>query len=74
METIEIPKAEYEKLVKDINLLQDQELLKKLNEVVTALYEKKYGLYMGDYTDDLTETNLDNIKEWSESGDVWNEL
>lgn len=74
METIEIPKAEYEKLVNNSELFQNQELLSKLEEIISVLYERKFGLYLGDYTNDLTEANLNLIPEWKNGGSIWDAM
>lgn len=58
----------------ELKILRDQELLIKINNVIDALFENKYGLYLGNYTDDLTEASLNNVKEWIESGDSWNNV
>lgn len=74
METIEIPKAEYEKLVNSSELLQNHELLSKLDEIISVLYERKFGLYLGEYTNDLTEANINLISEWQVEGSVWDAI
>jgi hypothetical protein len=55
MKTIEIPEKEYEHLKEELKLLKDSELLRKINRLIDLLFQEKYGLYMGDYTNDLTE-------------------
>lgn len=52
---MEIPVSEYQRLQDELSMLKDTELLKKLNRLVDYLYQDKYGLYLGDNTDDLTE-------------------
>ncbi len=56
--TIEIPVEEYNAMKEEIALLKDQPLLKKVNRLVELLYEEKYGLYLGDDTNDLTESSI----------------
>jgi hypothetical protein len=51
---------EYEALKKELELLRNSPLLEKLNKLIDLLYEEKYGLYMHDYTDDMTEIILKN--------------
>ncbi len=67
MQTIEIPISEYQKLQEELSLLKDTELLKNVNKLVEVLYQDRYGLYMGDFTDDLTEHALDNAWEIEDS-------
>ncbi len=62
------------KLQSELVLLKNQELLQKINLMIDLLYESKYGLYMGDFTEDLTEITIDNMKEWESNGDVWNNV
>ncbi len=74
MNTISIPINEYKKMQNELVLLKNQDLLKQINEMIDLLYESKYGLYLGDFTDDLTEVTVENMKEWEEFGDVWNNV
>ena len=74
METIAIPINEYNSLINENKILKNQELLRKLNDVIDLMYESKYGLYLGNYTEDLTEFSVGGLKEWQVSGDVWNDL
>lgn len=74
MDTICIPVNEYKSLQDELKLLRDQELLQKVNDILDLMYERKYGLYLGDYTADLAEATANSIKEWQESGDIWNEI
>lgn len=74
METIKIPIEEYQNLQRENLLLKKQDLLVKVNQLIDILFERKYGLYLGDYTDDLTEASFQQVKEWNNSGEVWNEV
>lgn len=74
MEYIKIPEKEYKEMKEQLALLSDNEFIKKMNRLIDLIYEKKYGLYLGDYTEDLTEASIDNVKEWHESGDEWNDV
>lgn len=75
MENITIPLVEYQALLQQIKVLQDNQLLEKMNNLVDAIYENKYGLYMGDYTNDITKHSLNNMEEWQgENGDAWNSV
>ncbi len=57
-EQIQIPVAEYEAMKEELALLKDTPLLQKMNRLVDLLFEDKYGLYMGDFTGDLTEAAM----------------
>lgn len=70
MQTIEIPVSEYQNLKDELSLLKDSALLENVNRLIDLLYQDKYGLYMGDYTDDLTEGVMDEA--WEESSSEWN--
>ena len=74
MNTISIPINEYKKLQNELILLKNQELLQKINVIIDLLYESKYGLYMGNFTEDLAELTIDNLKEWESNGDVWDDV
>ncbi len=70
MQTIEIPISEYRSLVDELALLKDTALLENVNRLIDLLYQDKYGLYMGDFTDDLTEGVM--AEAWEESSIDWN--
>ncbi|MCX6257902.1 MAG: hypothetical protein NTW49_08420 [Bacteroidia bacterium] len=72
MQTISIPVNEFEALKKELELLRNSPLLEKLNNLIDLLYEEKYGLYMHDFTDDMTEYNID--KSWNDDTNVWNSI
>jgi hypothetical protein len=57
-QTVEIPVAEYNAMKEEIALLKDQPFLKKVNRLVELLYEERYGLYLGEDTNDLTEAAI----------------
>ena len=63
-EQIQISVAEYEAMKEELALLKDTPLLKKMNRLVDLLFEDKYGLYMGDFTGDLTEATLKSSSAW----------
>lgn len=72
MQTIEIPISEYQKLQEELSLLKNTELLKNVNKLVEVLYQDRYGLYMGDYTDDLTEHAVDDA--WEKEDSEWDKV
>ncbi len=72
METIEIPKTEYQRLQEELTLLKNNELLKSVNKLVDFLYQDRYGLYMGEYTDDLTEHAVDS--GWEDEPSEWDKI
>lgn len=63
MQTITIPMEEYQRLKNIADLFKDEVLIKRLSFLIDVMYEQKYGLYMNNYTGDLTEANL--ISEWN---------
>lgn len=68
MKTINIPLKEYEALKEEVSILKDKKLLKKLNRLIDLLFQEKYGLYMGDYTGDLTEHVMKTNYKSKDSG------
>ena len=64
-DTIQITVKEYEEMKEQISLLKNNVLLEKVNRLIDLLYEEKYGLYMGDNTNDLTEAALQKNRESS---------
>ena len=70
MQTIEIPVSEYKSLKEELTLLKDSTLFENVNRLIDILYQDKYGLYMGDYTGDLTEGVIDDA--WEDSDVEWN--
>ncbi|HSK72808.1 MAG TPA: hypothetical protein VK892_13995 [Pyrinomonadaceae bacterium] len=68
MKTIQIPVSEYERLQEELKLLKNSELLQTVNKLIDFLYQDKYGLYMGDYTEDLTEYAVNEAWEDEPSG------
>jgi hypothetical protein len=69
---IQIPIQEYNEMKHTIELLKDNELVTKLNSLVDILYKEKYGLYMGEFTEDLTEASIN--KSWANEKSVWDEV
>ncbi|MFH1198164.1 MAG: hypothetical protein V1720_20850 [bacterium] len=72
MDTIQIPYNEYQSLKEQIMLLKDNELLKKVNKLIDILYQEKYGLYLGNYTEDLTEQSITEF--WKSNSSKWDEI
>jgi len=71
--TIEISLEEYQRLQEEIKIVKDNDLLQKINQLVDILYRDKNSLYMGNYTDDLTEASLNN--SWDKhSKSAWDEV
>jgi len=71
-EVMQIPVKEYELMKEEISLLKDNSLLGKMNRLIELLYEEKYGLYLGNHTNDLTLTAIKN--NWSEENSVWDNV
>ena len=72
--TIEIPLEEYQRMKEEINLLKDKDFLKKLDRLLDILYREKQQLYLGDFTDDLTEAAMENVWDVNEEKSVWDEV
>ncbi len=71
-DVIQIPFKEYQLMKEEIALLKDNSLLEKMNRLVELLYEEKYGLYLGNHTDDLTQAFVKN--NWSEENSPWDNV
>ena len=71
METVTIPKKEYELLKEASALLHDADFLKKLNRLAEFVMAEKWGIVMPEDTSDLTEASIDNVTEWKAAGSVW---
>lgn len=61
MDTIQLTTEEYNEMKEQLILLKDSRLLGKLNRIIELLYEDKYGLYLKDFTEDLTEASIDEF-------------
>ena len=72
MNTVEIPLSEYQRLQEELELLKNTELLQNFNRLVDLLYQDKYGLFMSDYTDDLTENAVNEA--WANEPSKWDEV
>jgi hypothetical protein len=64
METITISLNEYNMLKEEAKLLKDKEFMNRVNRLIDLIFQEKYGLYLGNNTDDLTEQIIsDNFKK-----------
>ncbi len=72
MKTIQIPVSEYQRLQEELSLLKNSELLQTVNKLIDFLYQDKYGLYMGDFTEDLTESAVN--ESWENETSGWDNL
>ena len=72
MEKIQIPLNEYNSFKEELELLKDTVLISKINKLLDLMYKEKYGLYMGNYTDDLEEISIDN--NYNKGSSVWDNL
>ncbi len=63
MQTIQLPVTEYQKLQEELALLKNTELLQTIGKLLDLLYQEKYGLYMGEFTEDLTEYSVNQAWE-----------
>jgi len=71
-DTIQIPVTEYEAMKEELALLKDNSLLEKMNRLVELLYEEKYGIYLGNNTNDLAEGSLK--KSWPSQNSPWDDV
>ena len=69
MNTIEIPINEYKNLIDEMALLKNSDLLLQLNKLIDLLYQDKYGLFLGEYTEDLIEYSVN--QHWNNKENVW---
>jgi len=53
METITISLNEYKRLKEEANMFNDKEFMKKVNKLIDLVFQEKYGLYLGNNTEDL---------------------
>jgi hypothetical protein len=74
METVTIPKEEYEHLKEAHALLHDADFIRKLNRLAELLLAEKWGIVMPEDTSDLTEASIDNIAEWQTERSVWDDV
>ena len=58
MDTIQLTTSEYNEMKERLSLLKDNHLLEKVNRIIDLMYEDKYGLYLNDFTEDLTEVSI----------------
>lgn len=72
MQTIEVPLAEYNRMQEELSLLKNTELMQKMNRLIDLLYQDKYGLYMGDFTEDLTEVAINQA--WGNTESAWDHV
>ena len=72
MKTIQLPITEYQKLQEELALLKNTELLQTINKLVDFLYQDKYGLYMGEFTEDLTEYSVNQV--WENKPSEWDNV
>jgi len=74
METVTIPREEYEILKEAAALLRDADFLQKLNRLAELLLAEKWGIVMPDDTSDLTAAAINNIEKWKTERSVWDEV
>lgn len=72
MQTIRIPADEYRALIDELAKLKNNPDLIKIYKVVDLLYQEKFGLYIGDYTCDLTEAAIRT--NWDETSSEWDNV
>ena len=72
MEVMEIQVEEYNNLLEAINTMQNNDILKKINNLVDVLSETRHGLFIKDYYDDLTEVAINT--GWNDEPSPWDNL
>lgn len=72
MQTIQLPASEYQKLKDELALLKNTELMQTINRLLDLLYQERYGLYMGEFTDDLTAYSVDQA--WEDEPSEWDKV
>ena len=71
METITIPKKEYELLKEAYALLHDTDFIQKLNRLAELLLAERWGIVMPEDTSALAEASSNSIDEWKTERSVW---
>lgn len=71
METVTIPKKEYDLLREAYALLHDTDFIQKLNRLAELVLAEKWGIVMPEDTSDLTEASMNNVGEWKMQESVW---
>ena len=74
METVTIPKKEYELLKEASALLHDADFLRKLNRLAELVMAEKWDIVMPEDTSDLTEASVGNIAEWKVAKNLWDNV
>jgi len=72
MQTISIPVTEYQNLTYQLELLKNSELVQKFNHLIDLMFADKYGLYLTDFTDDLTEYSFNT--NWKNETSAWDSI
>lgn len=72
MQTIQLPITEYRKLQEELAMLRDTEFLENINKFIDFVYQDEYGLYMGDFTEDLTEHSVNDA--WENETSEWDKV
>lgn len=73
METVQLPTQTYKLMQEELALLRNSEMLGQINRLLDLLFQEKYGLFMQDYTEDLTAYTVNHAWE-KEDTEAWNEL
>jgi hypothetical protein len=70
--TIEIPIEEYNRMKEELNLLKDEAFMEKFNKLIQFLLKDRHEFYLGDSTEDLLKSSIDQYFEKGES--KWDEV
>ena len=74
METVTIPKKEYELLKEAQALLRDSDFIQKLNRLAELVLAERWEIVMPEDTSDLTEASMNNVAEWKKEGNGWDNV
>ena len=72
MQTIQLPITEYKRLQEELALLKNTELMQTIGKLLDLLYQEKYGLYMGEFIEDLTEYSVN--ESWGTEPSEWDKI
>lgn len=72
MQTVQISLDEYNSLKESRQLLNDSELMLKLNKLVDLIIEEKFGLMLNDNTDDIAESVINS--SYGEEDKIWDNV
>jgi hypothetical protein len=63
---------EYESMKEEIRMLNDTRITEKINGLIEIFCEQKNGLYLGDFTEDITLASIK--RNWAEQNSEWDNV